>query len=208
MFDQDSNAAAAQAQSGLAQEAAPSLSDLAAPEEGAGAWPKGWFRAVILPGYTTGKGTTFETSDKLARDPGSRNLFICLEVSGDVYIPSSPDPAARKLSPGPGGKRNIRATFNYNPNDLTAARIALIKEARERYKAVQGAWPDKAIQASSLSLGRLGQLEKAVGFQLPFVGGRYNPAPFVGQRVDVRLSIDDKGFSDVAAVAPAGSHVK
>lgn len=193
---------------GLAPEEAPSLSDIAAPEEGAGAWPKGWFRATVLPGYTTGKGNVMETQDKLARDPASRNLFLCLAVAGDVFIPSDPDPAKRTLSKGPGGVRNIRATFNYAPNDMTAARLALIKEAREHYKAVQGAWPDKSIQASSLSLGRLGQLEKAAGFKLPFSGGRFATQPFVGVHFDVRLVIDDKGFSEVAAIAPSGSHVK
>jgi hypothetical protein len=193
---------------GLAPEEAPSLSDIAAPEEGAGAWPKGWFRAVVLPGYSTGKGNVMETTDKLARDPASRNLFLCLAVAGDVFIPSDPDPSKRTLTKGPGGVRNIRATFNYQPDDMTATRIALIKEARERYKAVQGAWPDKAIQASSLSLGRLGQLEKAAGFKLPFSGGRFATAQFVGVHFDIRLVIDEKGFSEVAAIAPAGSHVK
>jgi hypothetical protein len=193
---------------GMAPEESPSLSDIAAPEEGAGAWPKGWFRAIILPGYTTGKGTVMETQDKLARDPVSRNLFLCFAVQGDIYVPSDPDPTKRKLSPGPGGTRNIRATYNYAPDDMTVARLALIKDARESYKGVQGAWPDKAIQASSLSLGRLGQLEKACGFKLPFTGGRFDPAPFVGLKLDIRLIIDEKGFSEVAAVALGGSHVK
>lgn len=196
---------------GLAPEAAPSLTDIAAPEEGAGAWPKGWFRAVTLPGYSTGRGKVMETADVLAKDPASRNLFICIEVAGDVYVPSDPDPAKRVVSKGPGGKRNIRVTFNYVPSDFTAARIALVKEAREHYKNVQGAWPDKAIQASSLSLGRLGQLEKAIGMKLPFdpSAGRFMPQQLgAGIRLDVRLTIDEKGFSEVAATAPSGSHVK
>lgn len=193
---------------GLAPEGAPSLADIATPDEGRGAWERGWYRAKILDGYTTGKGTVFETKDVTAKDPSSRNLFICFAVNGDVFVPSSPDPAKRKLSKGPGGTRNIRSTYNYRPSDLSTERVAAVKAAREHYKGVHGAWPDKAIQASSLSLGRLGQLETAVGFRLPFADGRFNPQPFIGQDVEVRLTITEEGFSDVAAVAKAGTHVK
>lgn len=59
---------------GLAREEAPDLSDLAGPTEATANWPKGWYRAVVLPGYTTGKGTQFETRDVTAKDPSSRNL--------------------------------------------------------------------------------------------------------------------------------------
>jgi hypothetical protein len=197
-----------QLREGLAVESAPSLSDLATPEEGAGAWPKGWYRADIVEGYTTGRGNAFETRDQLARDSGSRNLFLCLVVNGDVYVPSDSDPSKRKLVKGPGGVRNIRETFNYRPRDLSPERIAAVKRARDAYSKVQGAWPDKDIQAASLSLGRLGQLEKAVGFKLPFIGDRYDVRPFIKQTIDVRLVISDKGFSEVAAVAKAGTHVK
>jgi len=202
------------AATGLAREDAPSLSDLATPEEGAGAWAKGWYRATIIGGYNTTRGKVFQTSDAVAKDPSSRNLFICVAVNGEAFVPSDADPSKRKLTKGPGGIRNIRVTFNYRPNDFTADRIAQVKRAREQYKGVQGAWPDKDIQASSLSLGRLGQLEKALGFKLPFAGGRFNPQPFVSQQLDVRLTITEEdgdrkgGFSEVAAVASSGSHVK
>lgn len=197
---------------GLAREDAPSLSDLATPEEGAGAWAKGWYRATVLDGYSTGRGKVMQTSDVVAKDPASRNLFICLAVNGDAFVPSDADPSKRKLTKGPGGIRNIRVTYNYRPGDFD--RIAEVKHARELYKSVQGAWPNKDIQAASLSLGRLGQLEKAVGFKIPFANGRLNPQPFVGQQLDVRLTITEEtekqrgGFSEVAAVAPSGSHVK
>jgi hypothetical protein len=194
---------------GLAPESAPSLADLATPEEGAGAWPDGWYRGEIIAGYATGTGKAFETTDQMAKDPVSRNLFICLRLDGGVYVPSSRKQSDRKLMQGPGGTRNIRATFNYRITDLSAERIAQIKDARERFKDVQGAWPDKSLQASSLSIGRLGQLEKAVGFKLPIIGGRTNPAPFVSQKLDVRLSFNSETeFSDVAAVAASGTHVK
>lgn len=194
---------------GLAREDAPSLADLATPEEGAGAWPDGWYRAVVVAGYTTGRGKVMETTDSISKDQASRNLHIALKLDGSAYVPSTARVSDRKLTQGPGGERQMRATFNYRPDDFTPGRIAQVKEARERFKGVQGAWPDKAIQSSSLSLGRLGQLEKAIGFKLPFVNGRLNPQPFVGQRLDVRLKLDaTSGFSEVAAVAQAGAHVK
>ena len=190
----------------LAPEDAPSLGDLATPEEGSGAWPKGWYRATIIDGYTTGKGKIFETKDALANDPASRNLFVCVKFDGAAYVPVSHDPGARVMTKGPGGERNIRGTLNYRPSDF--GRIAEIKAAREQYKYTSGAWPDKSIQAASLSLGRLGQLEKALGFKLPRIGDRFDVSRFVGQRLDVRLNIDEKGFNEVAAFAAFGSKVK
>jgi hypothetical protein len=199
---------------GLAREDAPSLSDLATPEEGAGAWAQGWYRGTVLDGYATGRGKVMQTIDLPSKDALSRNLFICIAVNGDVFVPSDPNPAKRVLAKGPGGVRNIRATYNYRPSDFTPERIAAVKNARAQYKATQGAWPDADIQRSSLALGQLGQLEKAIGFKLPVEGGRINPAPFVKQQLDVRLTITVEsekqrgGFSEVAAVAASGSHVK
>ena len=204
----------AAAATGLAKEDAPSLSDLATPEEGAGAWAPGWYKATILAGYQTGRGKVMQTSDVTAKDPSSRNLFICFAVNGDVYVPSDVNPANRKLTKGPGGVRNIRTNYNYRPSDFTPERIAAVKQARAQNKGVSGAWADSDTQRSSLALGQLGQLEKAIGFKLPFAHGRINPAPFVNQQIDVRLTITVEsekqkgGFSEVAAVAQSGSHVK
>jgi hypothetical protein len=209
---------------GLAAENAPSvvdLSDVATPVEGAGAWPKGWYRATIVEGYSTGKGTVMETRDALSKDAGSRNLHICFAVDGNVYVPSDSDPSKRKLSQGPGGTRNIRETYNYKPDDLKPERVATVKRAREAYKGKQGAWGEKGteahdMQSSSLSIGRIGQLQNAVGFKLPTIlkpgpsGGhdRFDIRPFIKQNVDVRLGIDAKGFSEIAAVDKSGTHVK
>jgi hypothetical protein len=216
MQDDPINNSGTAAATGLAPENAPAMSgldafdDLATPSEGAGPWPKGWYRATIVEGYTTGKGTAFETRDALAKSPGSRNLFLCVQVSGDVYVPSDNDPDKRKLTKGPGGTRNIRATYNYKPSDMQdpASTAARIKAAREHYKNVQGAWPDKDLQSSSLSIGRLSQLKKAVGFTLPYADGRFDVRPFVKQQIDVRLGIDDKGFSEITAVEQFGAKVK
>ncbi len=191
----------------LVAEPAPSLADLAAPEEGVGAWPRGWYRAHIITSYTTGKGKVFETSDVLSKDAASRNLFLCLALDGTAYRPSSSDPKERVPQPGPGGVRNVRVTLNYRPGDLTPQRIAEVREARKQYAEVQGAWPDKDIQAASLSLGRLGQLEKALGLRLPFDGNRFNVSMLVGQRLNVRLTISEDGFNEVAAFAEAGSKI-
>jgi hypothetical protein len=195
-------------QVGLVQEEAPSLADLAMPEEGAGAWAAGWYRATIVEGYTTGRGKVMETSDQSAKDPSSRNLFVCLALDGEQYVPSSADPTKRTLQKGPGGTRNMRATFNYRSRDLSAERIAEVQAGRERYAKVQGAWPDRALQASSLSLGRLGQLQTAVGFKLPFDGSRFQPTKFVSHQVEVRLIIGEKGFNEPQAFAVVGKHVK
>lgn len=194
---------------GLAPENAPSLADLASPEEGAGAWPKGWYRSRVLPGYTTSRQKVLETKDALSKNADSRNLTLCLEVNGDVYVPSDTDPSKRKLTKGPGGTRQILVTLNYRSTDFTAETVARVKSARAQYAGVQGAWPDKSIQAISLTLGRFGQLEKALG-KLPFdpTSGRFVPGAIVGAAFDVRLSIDEKGFSEAAAFAPSNSHVK
>jgi len=204
------------AAAGLAPENAPTfgdIDDLAAPTEGAGAWPKGWYRATIIDGYSTGKGTVMETRDGLSNNGTSRNMHVCFAVDGNIFVPSDSDPAKRKLTKGPGGVRNIRETYNYSPADSSPERLAAIRRAREGYKAKQGAWGEKgteahSLQSSSLSVGRISQLQKAVGFKLPFEANRFDVRPLIKQSVDVRLTIDEKGFSEVAAVAKSGEHVK
>jgi hypothetical protein len=209
---------AAAAVTGLAPETAPSgvdLDEFAKPTEGEGAWAKGWYRATIIPGYSTGRGKVMESSDVLSQTAGSRNLFLCFAVNGEVYVPSDPDPSKRKLTKGPGGVRNIRNTYNYKPADLSEEGMAIVKNARANYKGKQGAWGEQGteasrLQASSLSLGRLGQLQKAVGFKVPFSkeAQRHDVRPFLNQLVDVHLGIDKKGFSEITDVAKAGDKVK
>jgi hypothetical protein len=185
------------------------MSDLAIDSEGAGAWAAGWYRAIIVPAYTTTRAKVFETRDMLAKNATSRNLFVCVAVAGDVFVPIDPNPAKRILTTGPGGTRTIRATYNYKPIDwpLTTEKVAAIKASRERYKNVQGRWPDAEAQATSLSTARLGQLAKALGFDIPFSGGRFDASVLIGQQLDVRLKLDEKGFNEVAAVSLLGSHV-
>lgn len=170
----------------LAAEAMPSLADFA--EEPGGALTAGWYKAEIIEGYASRKGTQFETKDEVSQKGDSRNLTLCLKVS-----PKNADP------------RNMFERLNYRPTDFTPERIAYIKEARAEFKGVKGKWSDSDVQRSSLALAALGQIEKAVG--LPFkrnTAGELVPTVLVGQLVDVRLRVDDNGYNEVTAHAPAG----
>lgn len=192
---------------GLAREDAPSLSDIASPDEGQGAWPKGWYKARSIEGFATGKGTQFVTGDVFSKDRNSRNIVICFNVKGDVFVPSSTNPSERKLSTGPSGDRNLFYRMNYRPEAVNAQTVAAIKEAYTRFKKVN-AFPSKEMQAVALSLGRIGQLEKALGYKLPFRDGHYDPTVATGHDWDIRLDIDEKGFNTIEAVAASGAHVK
>lgn len=192
---------------GLAREDAPSLSDLALPDESQGAWPRGWYRAKCLPGYATGKGTQFETASTRSKDGASLNLVICFAVKGDSYVPTSADPAQRKLTKGPGADRNLFYRMNYRPDHVSAEVVANVKEAIKHYGSINKL-PNKELQSIALSLGRIGQFEKALGFKLPFTNGAYQPSVAVGHDFDIRLDIDEKGFNTIEAVAQSGAHVK
>jgi len=170
----------------------PSLVDLA-DEPSQGAWKSGWYRATILDGYASRKGTQFATSDKSSKAGDSRNLVICLAVQ-------STD-----------GKetRNPQHQLNYRFEDLTAARIASVKEARAEFKGMQK-WPGAAadLQRSSLSIGKLGSLSKAIGLGYKSTNVGINPQPLVGQQLDVRIGVDENGFNDVREFIKAGEKVK
>lgn len=171
----------------LIGEELPSLSEFA--EEAGGAWPAGWYKATIIDGYATAKGTVFTTEDTPSRDGQSRNTRICLTVKG------------------PAGTRNMFDTFNYRLTDFTPARLDQIRELRTQFKGTRGAWPGQAdAQRTSLAIANLGQFEKALGFRLKrHPEGHIVPQSFVGQCVDVRLGIDDKDYNEVTAYAAAGS---
>ena len=169
----------------------PDLSDLAE-EPSQGAWPNGWYSAQIVEGYSTRKGTQFQTEDILAKNGESRNLRLCFVVTN-----------------AKGETRNIQEQYNYRPEDFTPERISAVKEARAEFKGVQGKWPGGAadLQRSSLALAKIGAIQKAIGFSLKSTEVGLDASIFTGQSIDVRLTVDEKGYNQIKEVAKAGTKV-
>jgi hypothetical protein len=155
-------------------------------EEPSGAWPAGWYAAEIVEGYTTPRGKTFLTEDTVSQKGDSRNLRLCVKVTrGDQ-------------------ERTMQESYNYRASDFDAQRQAFIKEARTENKEVRGRWGDGDAQRSSLALVSLSQIKKAVG-SLSRANGAIVVGPFYGKKVDVKLVIDEKGYNEIKAIAPAGT---
>lgn len=175
------------ATSELVSEGQVNLTDFA--DEPGGAWPKGWYKAAVIEGYSTRKGTQFTTEDTVSKNGESRNVRICFAVTN-----------------AKGETRNLQESFNYRPSDFTPDRLAYIKEIRQEYKNVKGAWPDKDGQRSSLAIAKLGQFQRALGIaNLPLTpNGTINPATFIGAKLDVQLGIDDNSYNDVRQYAKDG----
>jgi hypothetical protein len=172
---------------GLASESV-SLADFA--EEPGGAWPTGWYKAEVVEGFATAKsGKQYSTEDAVSSKGDSRNLRLCV-----------------KVSKSDGSERTMQETFNYRASDFTAERLAFVKEARAEYKDVRGRWADSDVQRSSLAIAKIGQFQKAIGFtQLKLANGGIAAGVFVGQALDVRVSVDENGYNVITAFAPAGS---
>jgi hypothetical protein len=166
-------------------EALPDLTELA--DEPGGAWKPGWYAATIIEGYATPKGKQFATEDVVSQKGDSRNLRLCVSVHNGA------------------DSRNVQEVFNYRPSDLTPERLAYIKEARAENKGVQGRWTDTDAQRSSLAIGKLGQITKAVGFGFKRAGSTIITAPLVSQNIDVRVAIDENGYNVITGFAPAGT---
>jgi hypothetical protein len=172
----------------MAGEAVPSLADFA--EEPGGAWPAGWYAADIIEGYATQRGKQMVTTDALSGNGTSRNLFVCLKITNKF-----------------GKVRNQRMNYNYRGEDFTPARLSMIKELREEFKGQRGAWPGHAdAQRSSLAVGKIGQLEKAIGFPVRNGHGELLAGKLPGLKLAVRLVVTDEGYNDVTAVDRPGTH--
>jgi hypothetical protein len=172
----------------------PSLVDFAG--EPGGAWDKGWYRAEVIEGYATGKGTTFLTKDELSKGGDSRNVTFCFRVFNKA-----------------GQERTIFDQQNYRVTDFTPERLAQIKEGREANRGVKGKWTQGYqpgdLQRSSLAIATLGQFEKALGFRFKRgPNGALLPGVFIGQKVDVYLGINKEGYNDITEYAAAGSKEK
>lgn len=168
---------------GLAVETLPDLSDLA--DEPGGPLAKGWYKGEIIEGYATRSGKQQLTEDVVSGEGDSRNLRVCFKVS------TQKEP------------RNIKHQFNYRQTDFTADRIAFIKQLREDMKHVQGQWPNKDAQRTSLSLAKLGQFQKAVG-KIGFSSNGFVTGPLVSTHVDVYVSTDQNGYNVITQFAPIG----
>jgi hypothetical protein len=169
---------------GLAPEPLPSFAEVAG--EIGGAWPRGWYKAEIISGYSAG-GFQFTTSDTPSKAGDSRNMRIALKVT-----------SVRNIQDGEGNSVEVGATrntffsTNYRLTDLTAANVQRVKDktADTRLKIV---------------LQKLGQIERALG--LSFVRhpeGHLMPERLVGQQVDVRFTIGEKGYNEVNAFEKSG----
>lgn len=171
------------------REDVPSLSDLAAPV--GGAWPKGWYAAEVIEGYSTPKGKVFTTSDDVSQRGDSRNARLCLKVTNAA-----------------GDSRTMQESFNYREADFSLDRIAFIKDSRRENASVKGAWADKDAQRTSLALAKIGQLEQALGFALRSSENRMIPGRAIGQKLDVRLGENEDGFNEVTAYDKSATKVK
>lgn len=169
-----------------------------ADEPSQGAWPNGWYKATIIDGYATRRGHQFQSEDVVSKAGDSRNLRFCFAVTRGAGVEDA-------------DKRNLQEQFNYRPEILlTADGLAHLKEARAEFKNAKS-WPGaaKVLQSSSITLGRLGQLQKAIGLKLQSSTGKsFNPSVFFGQALDVRVGVDEAGFNTVNEFAKAGEKAK
>src|SRR5215467_10438073 len=119
------------------------LSDFA--ERVGGSWPAGWYSATIIPGFASSKGRQILTEDSLSKNGDSHNLRVCFTLT-------HPDL----------GTTTKFESFNYRVTDFTPDKLAQIKDLREQFKGVRGAWPGQSdAQRTSLAIASLGQFTKA-----------------------------------------------
>lgn len=165
-----------------------SLTDFA-DEPSSGAWPDGWYKARTIEGYATRKGTQIVTADAISQKGDSRNMRLCFQVTNQA-----------------GETRNMFESFNYRLEDFSAERMALVKEARAEFKRVRGKGPGDAadLQRSSLALAKLGQLQRALGFNLTVEGEGISTGPLVNREMDLRIGTDDQGYNVVREFAKLG----
>jgi len=149
-----------------------------------GAWPKGWYTAEVLEGYSTPKGTVFTTTDGPSKQGDSRNLRLCFKVSKGNQT------------------RNLQQVFNYRTTDFAPARIAQIKAMREEFKD-ELHWPDKDAQRTNLALVNFKQFGNVLGHGVQLSEGNTVLTPqFLGLKCEVYLGTDAKGYNQVNNVRP------
>lgn len=168
------------------------LNELAEPV--GGPWPKGWYPAEIIEGYTAGN-YQFVTTASLSKKGDSFNLRICFRVTN-----------------GSDARTNFH-NFNYRPIDFTTERIEAVKRLRAEFAGQKGRWGGhEDTQRSSLALGQLGQLQTAAGTTLQMNdSGQIVTSPLVGRSLFVRLTIDEEtGYNEITGFSahPTGTPSK
>ena len=157
------------------------LSEMAT--KASGAWPKGWYPAEVIEGYTAGS-HQFLTENKVSRKGDSFNLQLCFRVTNSANE-----------------QRTTFTSLNYRLGDFSAERIATIQNLRKEMSGVRGAWPGFADeQRSSLALGQLGQLQTASGAPLTLGDDDSGlvAGVFVGRKLFVRLTVDEEsGYNEI-----------
>lgn len=179
---------------GLATEEVSSLADFAT--DPGGAWPKGWYKAEFIEGYSTPKGKVLTTGDADSKNGDSRNFKVCMKITN-----------------ADGEERNFQHLINYRPEDFSKDRLAAILDARKEFKGIRGGWGPKGspaadLQRSSLAVGTIGQLEEALGFTVRNSDGFIVSDRVFGQKVDVRLTINEDGYNESNAFAKTGAKTK
>jgi hypothetical protein len=165
---------------GLVKEEVPSLQEFA--EEPGGAWPKGWYAAEIIEGFSSRSGKQFLTEDAPSQKGDSRNATFCFLVTGKA-----------------GEERTMFTRINYRETDFDPARLEYVKEVRDRNKGVKGRWDDADAQRTSLALRSVAGIEKALGFSIRDRHGNVIPQRAVGQKLRVRLTTTEEGFNEINA---------
>jgi hypothetical protein len=151
-------------------------------------WPVKWYGGVIIPEFEKSGMTgavIHKTEDKVGGQDGtSRNLKMCVTcVRGKE-------------------QQKFTYTVNYRPEILTPERQKELIAARERFKDVRGAWPDKDLQRDNLSAIRLHALEKA-GIPLEVNGkGGFDVDVMIGKPADWYLQIHKMESGDTKNSKP------
>ena len=172
-----------------------SIIDLSAmADKPTGVWPKGWYPAEVIEGYTAG-GHQFLTETTLSRKQDSYNFRLCVRVANGEEL-----------------RTNFKA-FNYRPEDFTADRITLVNNLRQEFAGQKGSWQGfEDAQRSSMALGQLGQLQSATSIAIQIsADGVIDPTPYIGSKCFVRLTINDEtGYNEVNAFSkyPTGTEPK
>lgn len=184
-------------QMALASEEMPSLAEFAH-EPSSGAWPDGWYAALVLEGYATNSGHEFITEDSPSKDGSSQNVRICLKLKNKA-----------------GEERNYFCSFNYRKSDLTSQTFGAIKKALQTAKEMKwknSEWPSewKDIHRSVIAIQGLSQLERALKQKLAKTeAGTIKVGNFFGQKLDCRLRLNEEsGYSDVAELGILGERAK
>jgi hypothetical protein len=172
-----------------------SLTDFAQ-EPSSGAWPAGWYNAIVVEGYITNSGYRWATEDKLSKDGASHNLQICFQITNQAME-----------------TRYIVCSCNYRLDDFLLSTLQAIKEVRAHQAGKKGSWGPMGsrladLQRSSMALAKLGQLERAFDGNAKLERsdeGNISPTNLIGYELDLHLTVNEEtGYNEVVEFAKLG----